>query len=231
MKPLKIFILGIFAVLTFYSCKKDYVIGGSLFEAKVNMSTYDYLKTNHKFDTLLIMIDKMNLKDDVNKSGTFFAFTNYSIHAYVNLVQNQKRVQGDENLVFTFDSLELTPQSPLRDSLKAYMFKDRIAYDNLDVKGKYVAANDGEKRLIQLRPTTDYTSGVFTTLPKYIFFTKLVLTEDGKPLPNDIDGVAALNDDQFLSTLCQTTGIITTTGTLHVLSDNHTFTYFGDKNN
>ena len=229
MKTLKIFILSLFVTVAFFSCKKDYVVGGCLFNAKVNMTTYDYLKTNHLFDTLVVMIDKMQLKDEVNGSGTFFAISNYSIHAFVQKKQDQLRIQSnDENLVFTFDSLDFTS---LKDSLRAYMFKDKYTRDNLTQKGVYAQSKDGEKRLIQLLPSTDYTSNVFTTEPKYIFLTKVVPLVPGGPVPGNIDQVQQVDPSQLLSTLCQTTGIITTTGVLHVLSNNHTFTYFNDENN
>jgi uncharacterized protein YkuJ len=229
MKTLKIFILTLFAATALFSCKKDYVIGGTPFNAKVNMTTYDYLKTNHAFDTLVLMINKMQLKDEVNTSGTFFAMTNYSIHNYVLSKQAQLRItQNDENLVYKFDDIDFVA---LKDSLKSYMFKDKYSRDNLTQKGVYVQSKDGERRLMQLLPTTDYTSGIFTTNPQYIFFTKVVPLVPGGSVPTTIDGIAALDSRQFLYTLCQTTGIITTTGVLHVLSNNHTFTYFGNISN
>jgi hypothetical protein len=226
MKTLKIFILLLFAAVAFFSCKKDYTIGGDLFKAQVNMTTYDYLKTNHSFDTLVMMIDKMQLKNEVNSSGTFFALTNYAIHNYV----TDKRIQlgiirNNENLVFTFDSLDF---SALKDSLRAYMFKEKYTRDNLTQKGVYAQANDGEKRLIQLSSTTEYTSNIFTTEPKYIFLTKVIPLVPGGPVPVDIEGVQQVDPRQLLPTLCQTTGILTTTGVLHVLSNDHTFTYFDD---
>lgn len=218
---------ALFAVTALFSCKKDYVIGGSLFNAKVNLSTYDYLKTNHQFDTLVVMIDKMQLKNEVNSSGTFFAMTNYSIHNYVLEKQAQLRITtNDENLVFTFDSLDFVT---LKDSLRAYMFKDKFTLDNLTQTGVYASANNGEKRLINKRSTTDYTSSIFTTDPQYIYLTKVVPLTPGGPVPSDINGVSQVDPKQLLTTLCQTTGIITTTGMLHVLNNNHTFTYFGDK--
>ncbi|WP_183567325.1 hypothetical protein [Mucilaginibacter sp. SP1R1] len=229
MKTLKIFILALFATVAFFSCKKEYTIGGDLFKAQVNMTTYDYLKTNHAFDTLVMMIDKMQLKNEVNSSGTFFAVTNYSIHSYVALKKEQLGIiRNDENLTFTFDSLDF---NSLKDSLRAYMFKDKITRDNLSQKGIYPKAQDGEYRLVQLRPTTDYTNNIFTTNPQYIYFTKVIPKVPGGPVPVDIDAVQLVDPRQLLSTLCQTTGIITTTGVLHVLSNSHTFTYFGDVNN
>lgn len=226
MKKIKISILFLFAATAFISCKKDYTEGGDLFKANVNMTTYDYLKTNHAFDTLVMMINKMQLKDEVNSSGTFFAPTNYAIHNFVQAKQAQLRiVNNDENLVFTFDSLDFVS---LKDSLRAYMFKDKYTLDKLTQKGVYVKANDGELRLINKRPTADYTNGIFTTNPQYIFLTKVVPLRPGGPVPIDIDGVGEVDPRQLLTTLCQTTGIITTTGILHVLNNNHTFTYFND---
>jgi hypothetical protein len=227
MKTFKLFILCAFLVTAFYSCKKEDVIGGKLFTAKVNMTTYDYLKTNHLFDTLVIMIDKTNLKDEVNSSGTFFALTNYAIHNFVLAKQQQLQIQeNDENLKFTFDSLNF---ASLKDSLRAYMFKAKFTRENLTSTGTLATADDGEVRLIQLKPTTDYTSTLFTTDPQYIYLCKLVATKDF-PLPPVLDTttVKQLDPSQILSTLCQTTGILTTTGVLHVLSNDHTFTYFNN---
>jgi uncharacterized protein YkuJ len=229
MKTLKIFILTLFVATALFSCKKDYVIGGETFNAKVNMTTYDYLKTNHAFDTLVLMINKMQLKDEVNTSGTFFAVTNYSIHNYVKAKEARLRVtQNDENLVYTFDDIDFVA---LKDSLKSYMFKDKFSRDNLTEKGLYVQSKDGERRLLQLLPSTDYTNGIFTTKPQYIYFTKVVPLVPGGTLPTTIDGIVLLDARQFLYTLCQTTGIITTTGVLHVLSNDHTFAFFGSINN
>jgi len=229
MKTYKLFTLSIVLITAFCSCKKSDVIGGDLFNAKVNMTTYDYLKTNHLFDTLVIMIDKTNLKDEVNSSGTFFAVTNYSIHNYVEAKKAQLEItENNENLVYTFDSLNF---SKLKDSLRAYMFKTKYTRDNLTPNGTLATADDGEVRLIQLLPTTDYTSTLFTTEPKYIFLSKLVATPDF-PLPPVLNAttIKQLDPSQILNTLCQTTGIITTTGVLHVLSNDHTFTYFGNVN-
>jgi hypothetical protein len=229
MKTLKIFIFILFAATCFFSCKKEYTIGGDTFNPKVNMSTYDYLKTNHAFDTLVIMIDKMQLKAEVNSSGTFFAMTNYAIHSFVKAKRDYLSIKtNDENLVFTFDSLNF---ASLKDSVRAYMFKEKFTRDNLTLTGVYATANDGEKRLINKRPTTDYTSSIFTTDPQYIYLTKVVPLKPGGPVPIDIAGVGQVDPKQLLTTLCQTTGIITTTGILHVLNNNHTFTYFGDIDN
>jgi len=212
-------------LVSVWSCKKDYTIGGTLFKAQVNMTTYDYLKTNHLFDTLVIMIDAAGLKDELNQAGTFFAVTNYTIRNYVDArAAVAKLAANDENLIYTFDSLDLPS---LRDSLRSYMFHDRITRDNIGQIGKLATANDGEVRLIQLQPTTDYTtSAVFTTKPEYIYFTKMVALP-GSPIPTDSTGISQLLPQQLIPVLCQTTGILTTTGVLHVLSNQHIFDFYG----
>jgi hypothetical protein len=225
MKTFKLFILCFFLISAFYSCKKEDIIGGKTFTAQVNMTTYDYLKTNHLFDTLVIMIDKMNLKNEVNSSGTFFAVTNYSIRNYVLAKQMELQFErNNENLKYTFDSLNFVT---LKDSLRAYMFKAKYTRDNLTSTGTLATADDGEVRLLQLRPTTDYTSTIFTVDPQYIYMSKLIATTDfSLPPVLDTTSVQQLDPSQILSTLCQTTGILTTTGVLHVLSNDHTFTYY-----
>jgi len=226
MKTFKILTLITAVFSLAQACKKDYTVGGSLHVAQVNMTTYDYLKTNHIFDTLVIMIDRMGLKDELNKSGTFFAPTNYSIRNYVLAKQDYYRViRNNENLVYTFDSLDLPA---LKDTLRGYMFPDRLTRDNLSAIGKLRKANNGETRLIQLIPTTDYTNqNIFTTDPQYIFLTKIIPLP-GSPVPADSTGLSQLLPAQLLQTLCQTTGILTTTGVLHVLNNNHMFNYYND---
>ena len=219
---------SIFLLAATASCKKSYTIGGSTFNAHVNMSTYDYLKTNHLFDTLVIMIDRMGLKEEVNQAGTFFAVTNYSIRNYVLAKQAYLQViRNNENLVYTFDSLDL---SSLRDSLRSYMFADRLTRDNISQIGEWRASDEGDPRLIQLLATTDYTNqNVFTTDPKYIYLTKIIPLP-GYPVPTDSTQLGSVIPSQMLQTLCQTTGILTTTGVLHVLANSHTFNYYGNNN-
>lgn len=219
----------ILMAITIFSCKKDYTIGGSLHDPHVNMTTYDYLKTNPLFDTLLLLIDRTGLKDEVNASGTFFAFTDYAIQNYVRFKREAAVLEtNDENLVYTFDSLDF---NLLKDSVRAYLFKDQITRANTTKTGRLFQANDGELRLVQLIPSNGYTDGtVFTTEPEYIYLNKMI-SVDGLPVPTDSTGIPGLEPKQLLSTLCQTTGILTTTGVLHVLSNAHTFTYYGDDQN
>lgn len=209
-------------IAAFASCKKDdYFIGGSLHDAQFNGTTYDYLKTNPLFDTLLLLIDKTGLKDEINAPNTtFFAPTDYAITKYVkNVVQERMRLAtGDENLVFEFGQLDF---AMLKDSLRAYIFSEKIERAGLNATGKYYPAKDGEQRHVTLwdDPSNDYVSGGLTNIPKYIYFTKVIGTLD----PEDNGDVP--EDERDMRMRVQTSGILTTNGVLHVLTNGHTFTF------
>ncbi|SEW49750.1 hypothetical protein [Chitinophaga arvensicola] len=225
---LYLFFMALLAVALF-SCKKDYTIGGSVHDPHVNMTTYDYLKTNPLFDTVVLLIDKTGLKEEVNATGTFFSITDYDIDNYIIQRQEQERtIRVDPNYKFTFDSLDFRL---MKDSLRAYLFKDLITLDKATKTGKLYKSNDGELRLVQGIPNTAYTDGsVFTQYPVYLYLTKLV-AKPGHPVPTTDADLAGTIPEQYLQAVCQTTGILTTNGILHVLNNNHTFTYFADKFN
>ncbi|MBV8253456.1 MAG: fasciclin domain-containing protein [Chitinophaga sp.] len=213
------------AIVLLQACKKDnYIVGGSLHNPKYNGTTYDYLHTNHLFDTLLIVIDQLGLKDEINANNTtFFAPTNYCFYNYVKkIVQARKRIaQNDENLVVNFSDIDL---NTLRDSIRAYIFPGRIVLDSLDKYGKMITAMDGEQRLIRAieDPSVNVGGTNFTDLPKYMFLTKIYGTRD----PDNLDSLKLIPDSQKDETsIMQTTGIITNNGVLHVLSNYHILTF------
>lgn len=211
-------------LVAFQSCKKDYITGGNLHSAKFNGSTYEYLRTNHLFDTLLLLIDKTGLKDEVNANNTtFFAPTNYCIYNYVkNVVQTRLQLQtGNENLVFNFDQLDFPS---LKDSLRAYIFPGNIIRDSLNKYGTMYTAKDGEQRLITLEedPSNTYVNAGFTERPKYIYITKIFGARD----PVDPDSLAALPESQKdVKDIIQSSGIITNNGVVHVIGNSHIFTF------
>jgi hypothetical protein len=83
--------------------------------------------------------------------------------------------------------------------------------------------------LVQLLATTDYTNSVFTTSPEYLYLTKII-PWNGYPVPTDSTQLDGVQPEQLLQAVCQTSGILTTTGVLHVVNNNHTFDFYGDHN-
>lgn len=208
------------------SCKKDnYKNDGGVHNAKVNMSTYDYLKSKPIFDSLVKAIDMAGLKDLVNSDITFFASTNWSVRDYM-LAKKQLKIiaTGDENISFSMSDLDA---DVLRDSLKMYMFKGKLTRENLTVEGNYYESllgplAPGERLYIKLRRTRDYNE--YVDFVDYINYTKVIGTLDAEE-PSS----SSIPENQRDKTQdCQTTGIITTTGILHVLGNQHRLFFNGE---
>lgn len=223
--------IGLFCCISLlFSCKKDSVIDGGVSDPHVNMTTYDFLKSHprHLFDTTLMIIDKAGLKDRVNSAGTFFVQTNYSIRNFLLAKQNELR-KKDERLNFNLDSLfkYYTPKM-LQDSMSVYLFSDRIVRDNLTETGTIFQTQEpNTKLLVTLEKSTsgDYTEdGIISQGPKLLYLTKIYGERDVliNGSLSDPSGKANLNDTKVI---CQTSGIITTTGIVHVLSNRHIWAF------
>lgn len=211
-----IFVLMVAASLV--SCKKDsYKNDGGTHNPKVNMTTYDYLKSKPQFSSLMRLIDRAGLKETVNGNITFFATTNYTVDEFVRARYNRRAIElNDENIPYTLDSL---PLQEVKDSLKMYMFTGDLGREKLTTEGKYyqnlLGVIPNVTFYIKLRRTQDYSA--YIDHVDYINFTKVIGTRDETVL--DPSTIPANQRDMGYD--CQTTGIITTTGTIHVLSNYH----------
>ncbi len=200
------------------SCKKDdYKNDGGQTNPNVNMTTYDFLKSKPVFDSLVRIIDRAGMKESVNGNITFFATTNYGVADFVQARKIRRGVQlGNENLRFTIDSL---PVNEMKDSLKMYMFEGKINRDQMTVTGQLYNSLLGPipnvQFLINLRRTQDY--GAYVNRVDYVRFSKVIGSRDDlQPDPTTIPAV-----EKDISYDCQTSGIVTTTGIIHVLHGNH----------
>lgn len=207
------------AVCTLMACKKeDYKNDGGVHNAKVDMTTYDYLRSKPIFDSLVIAIDNAGLKDLVNSDITFFATSNWSVNEYMLAKKQQKIIAtGDENISFTMDDID---REVLADSLKMYMFKGAVGRDKLNTKGEYYESLfgplTGQKQLyLKLRRTRDYNA--YVDFVDYVNYTMVIGTLD----QDEANQQAIPENMRDKSADCQTSGIITTTGVIHVLNNNH----------
>jgi hypothetical protein len=210
MKKLNKYILftliGWMALYALPSCKKaSYLTDGGLAKAKSTLSTYDYLKGNeyHYFDTVIALIDHFNLKDSVNKAGTFFAFTDFS----VNTLMNTLGAVSLEDFYNKVSSRLITQ----------YMFTDTaLTLANATLTPVQVANWAGDTALSAIDKIQQaYTVYLTSSAPGFNYYTLQYVQINGV-----LDGSAnaPANDppDTYIS--CQTTGILTASGTtLHVL--------------
>lgn len=209
-------LLSLMTVLLF-SCKKDsYKNDGGKQDPHVNMTSYEYLKSKPQFSSLIRLIDRAGLQQTLNGNITFFATTNYGVDEYLSAMKNQRAIElNNENITYTLDSIPLFRL----DSLKTYMFQGKINRSDMSTQGQLYnslyGTIPGVQFMISLRRSFDYSD--YVDHVDYVRFTKVKGSRDDLELyPDQIP--QALKDQ---GTDCQTSGIITTTGIIHVLDGYH----------
>jgi hypothetical protein len=215
-----------FFIISFAACKKDnYKDGGTIPGAKVNMTTYDFLKgqSSGLFDTLILLVDKAGVKEKINKQGvTFFAPTDYAIRNYLNRrALEEQRIDPFRN--WTIDSLIKYELNKMVDSTDVYIINEALSYGQLSQDGKiYATAKPGAQSVVSYEETTDPALGYnpnVSTIPRLVYYTLLFGPLDPPFKANEIPADIGTRDR------VQTSGIETTTGMLNVLSNNHTLFY------
>lgn len=215
-------IVPVFCLLLAISCKKnDYLTDSGIHEAITPLSTYDYLAAHswHYFDTTIAIIDHYGLKDEVNQTNTFFAFTDYSVAAY--LTNRRSDMQAiNPNADYTLDSLY---KYMTADSVRQYMFSESLRMADMpvnEVNPQTSLANITMGVYRELQVANEYTQR--TSAPTYLLY--LVRVRGDIDVPGVIYPVAEADS----RVRCQTTGILTSNGTkvLHVLINQHQFTRF-----
>jgi len=191
------------------ACKKNgYLNDGGTHDPHTSLSTYDYLKANayQSFDSTILLIDHFNLKDSVNKAGTFFAFTDYAINLFM--------------INAGYSSMQQLYDSVTSKFLTQYMFGSKdITVDAATTSTVQYPNWASDTVLSGLRKIERaYPVYLTNSVPSFSYYTlqyvKINGVVDGSPgaPPDDIT-------DVYLS--CQTTGILTSSGTtLHVLVNN-----------
>lgn len=197
-------------ILLASACKKDsYLTDGGVHNANTGLSTYEYLAQHsaHYFDTTILLIDHFGLRDSVNKAGTFFAFTDYSI----NLLMNKEGYASLEEL-YNNTTAKIITQYLFTDSISLYNTTTNVQQEQ-NWAGEIAPC--GVKKLLGTY-TVYLTNSSATYSYYYLQYVKINGVLDGSTnAPED--------DPTDLAISCQTTGIKTSTGTtLHVLVNNAT---------
>lgn len=189
------------AALFLGACKKDdYIIGGGTHNAKVDMSTLDYLRKNPLFDTLCMIIDKTGSADLINESGiSFFAPTDYHIKTLID-ARHGRVVAMDARKQYTVDSLIKYHGQGFKDSIRIHIIKRSFPYSAL-------------KEDRQTFATT------FPGVSADISYREVKKEEYGYNPATGIFPRIVYYRIKNLETYCQTSGIITNTGMLFVLQN------------
>lgn len=217
-KTLYILICCLFGLVYFSSCKKDnYLTDGGLHDARTPLTTYEYLK-QHKyrlFDTLIMVIDHYNLKDEVNAAPTFFAPTNYSINAYLKIKDDSVKKINENNKY----GLSEMYQEITADSIRIYMVKTRIELPSTGLQPTTVT--NGANMPSAVQRIQQPKLGDFSSVPVFsLFYIKV------RGALDPTSG-AVSPDLPDIKVQCQTTGILPSSGgVLHVLSNQHKFVRF-----
>ncbi len=216
MKKNIIFTLAVFAVLIGGCEVDDYAIDGGVHDTKVDMTTYEYLQTNSVFDTLLILIDKAGLKETINGDVTFFAPTDFTIQRYI----TSKRADIIAQDPFSDFTLDDIPVDDIRDSLQMYIIPGKVNREDMTEEGTVYTSLMGNPVAVSLVAVDDEYADIVGAWPEYVYFTTIV--GEGLDEPGEIVG----EDELDKTNRCQTSGIETNTGVIHVLENSHTMWYF-----
>lgn len=223
MKANQHMILIIFGfVMAISACKQDdYFVGGNLHDPNVNMSTYDFLKSNDRglFDTLVMIIDAAELKDKINQPNiTFFAPTDYSINQYL----TKRAVEEQEIDPFrqwTIDSLMKYELQKVVDSMDVYIVPGLVGYSDLTQNGAiFQTAKTGSAAVISYEATDAEDLGHnsnSSVLPQVMYYTYLYNLLTPPIVASEI------SSDDGARTIIQTSGIRSTTGKVNVLGNTH----------
>jgi hypothetical protein len=214
MKPSYLATISVWAVLllSLAGCKKDNFKGTGPADPHVHMSTLAFLKQHPDLDSIAMMIEKAGLKDTLETGNvTFFSPTNNGLQKYLK-VKNA----ADPNMYF--DTLS---QQSAYELMSQFIVRTSINRDQMRKDGDLVSCMDSKPTAVSLEPTGVPPSYI-TTIPEYVYFIKVKGTGlDPFVVPTSFP--AAERDLRFR---CQTSGIITTNGILHVLPNGTAITIF-----
>jgi len=222
-------------ILAFAACKKDYIIGGTAEDSRKysNTSTYDVLKGNPLYDTLVRLIDTAGLKDKINTQGnTLFAPSDYSIFNYLSARTLAVQATINANARFGLDSLFYYLRNNIkgtRDSLLVYLINKPLMYSDLtDMGTLYPTQLAGDTAIVSFEYTKDNALGyntIVSGVPQVVYFTQLwshynlSTTTPAGLVPNTVG----------VHTRIITSGIVTKNGLINALENSHTLFFYGTK--
>ena len=207
------YIALIIVLFSLYSCSNDdYLIDGGLANPNVGKSTYDFLKSHKQLDTLALLIERAGMIDVVNSpSTTLFAPNNLSVKDYIYYM---RFIEENQNY-----GLNDIPVEDLKVILGGYIFNQSLDRSKLVPEGKIYIAQNGEERMLSLKPVDNYGAQL-DEYPEYVYYTFKGEDDYWGDNPDEDD----YNDD--VNTVVRTSNIISTNGVIHVLQGSHIFSNY-----
>jgi len=229
------FVMLCSVIVLLAACKKDYITGGSVEDINKykNTTTYDVLKSNALYDTLVQLIDTAGLKNKINEDGiTLFAPSDYAVFNYLN--ERTKKVQAtiNANAKFALDSLFYYLRNNIKgtkDSLLLYLIKKPLLYNSLtDLGTLYPTELAGDTAIVSYEYTRNGTLGynsVVSGVPQVVYFTHLWKHYDLSPS----NPAGAVPNTIGVHTLVITSCIITKNGVMNALDNSHNLFFYGTR--
>ncbi|ANH81619.1 hypothetical protein A8C56_12090 [Niabella ginsenosidivorans] len=220
-------------VVLFTSCQKDYVIGGKNEDESIykNTLTYDVLKQDPVYDSLIQLIDAAGLQNDINEANTtLFAPSDFAIFNYLNDRTRYVQSAYGDTKKFGMDSLKYYLQNNIngtKDSLKLYIVKPALNYSDLTTTGRfYETGLPNKKVIVSYEETRDPNMGynpLVSTVPRLVYLSYLT----GNYNLSDQNPASDIPSDLGYRVLCKTSGILTKNGIIDELEPAHTL-FFAD---
>lgn len=149
MKKIFVIVFILFSIIT--GCKKDYIIGGKASETnKVNMPTYDFLKSFDVTKSTARLFERANLITEVNGDITLVAPSDYAVNRYLRRVNN-RRIRLDPKA--TLWTVEDIPVADLA-KLKMYIIPKKVHRADLTKEGTKFQALSGDSLRLSLEEST-----------------------------------------------------------------------------
>ncbi|MES1249267.1 MAG: hypothetical protein ABUL46_01215, partial [Chitinophaga rupis] len=220
-------------LLALGSCKKSYIAGGSIEDVNKykNTSTYDVLKGNPQYDTLIRLIDTAGLKDKINANGTtFFAPSDVAVLSYLNLRTIYVQATIDQYGKFALDSLFYYLRNNVngtRDSLLMYLIPQSLPYSVLTNSGTaYPTELAGDTAIVSYEYISDQYLGYSSLVsgqPQLVYYTHLWYPF-APSVNNPVGGISPQNG---VHDLAKTSGILTQNGIIHALDNTAPLFFYG----
>lgn len=176
------------------------------------MPTYEFLKESKVLDTVVLLIDRAGMKDEINGDITFFSPTTFGVNSF--LAQQTialQRKYNNENIKFTLDSLSA---DSIKFYLRRHIFKGVIDKKALGYTKKPFTnvSNEGSYFLLLEKYYID-VSGIRSTTNRIQI--RRVFGQADEDVPAGTE-----NREPDFYAYVQTSEVRTATGMVHVLEAN-----------